>query len=82
MAFTRGSPIVKCGSIEPLWSYPGTVTFFEGDERRDYGIELAPTNWREPREIDLAHPDLRWYRFDDKRQPILIPWEQLPQPRR
>ena len=82
MAFTRGSPIIKCGSFAPLWLYPQSVRFFEGDERRDYEIELAPTNWREPADIDLAHPDLRWYRYDEKRQPILIPWEQLPQPTR
>jgi hypothetical protein len=80
--FTRGSPIIKCASLEPLWSYPTTVTFFESGEQRDFGIELAPTNWREPSDMNLTDPQLRWYAYDEKRQPVLVPWEQLPQPKR
>ncbi len=82
MAFTRGSPFIKCGSFEPLWSYPNIVRFLEGNDRHDYGIELAPTNWRDVADVDVANPSLRWYRYDEKRRPILVPWEDLPQHKR
>jgi hypothetical protein len=74
-----GSPWVKCRSFEPTWSYPNAVRFIESNELRDYGIELAPTSWRDVAEIDLAHPRLRWYRYDEKREPILVPLGDLPQ---
>jgi hypothetical protein len=76
-----GSHWVECKSFAPLWGYPNVVRFFESNERRDYGIELAPTNWRDITEIDMAHPRLRWYRYDEKRKPILIPSEALPPPK-
>jgi hypothetical protein len=77
--FSRGDHFIKCGSIEPLWSYPISVGFLEtNDASRDSGIELAPTGWRDISEIDLKHPALRWYRVNGKRKPFLIPLDALP----
>jgi hypothetical protein len=73
-----GSHWVKCRSFAPLWSYPTQVRFVERNDARDYGIELAPTNWREISEINLADPRLQWYRYDENRKPVLISSEYLP----
>ena len=75
-----GTYYVKCGSMEPWWGYPTAVLFHETNEvTRDFGIELAPTGWRDVSEIDLAHPALRWYRVNEKRKPYLLPLDALPQ---
>ena len=77
--FFAGDPFIKCGSMEPSWSYPTAVRFNEtNDSGRDFGIELAPTGWNDVGSIDLSHPALRWYRVNDRRKPFLIPFELLP----
>jgi len=73
-----GEHFIKCSSFEPLWRYPTVVTLFESNDPHDYGIELAPTAWRDVAEIEMNHPRLSWYRYDEKRKPILIPLGELP----
>jgi hypothetical protein len=69
--------VVKCGSLMLQIQTPVAVTFFEGVEPRDQGIELAPTKWQDINEINLNDPRVKWYRYDKTRQNIRIPVEDL-----
>jgi len=82
LVFGAGTRKVVCGPFELRWHYPINVTFFEGAHARDYGIELAPTNWSKTSDLDLADPRLRWFGYNEQRRRSLIPIEDLPSVRR
>jgi hypothetical protein len=60
------------------WTYPNHVAFYSGGQAQDEGIELAPTKWQEISEVNIQDPHLNWYRYDEKRERILIPRAHLP----
>jgi hypothetical protein len=69
---------IKCGFIRLWWTNKGSVYFFKRDQQQgDYGIELAPTKWTDISQVNVSDPRLKWYRFDEKRQRVNIPVEQL-----
>lgn len=61
-------PYVDCGQLRLRWVYPNQVQFtyidWEGERTL---VELAPTGWEKPSEIDLASEKLLWYGFDLQR---------------
>lgn len=78
LVWPRGVTIVRCGPFRLGWIYPNNVGFHTTNRKEDdRGNELAPTKWREIVEVNVRDPRLRWYRFDEKRQDIDIPIEQL-----
>jgi hypothetical protein len=69
---------IQCGPIKLWWTGRGTVYFFmEHQKQGDYGIELAPTKWTNISEINAFDSRIKWYRYDEKRNRINIPVDQL-----
>ena len=78
MAFQTGQVRVTCGTFDRLfWLPAGRIGFFEGAHRGNYGIELAPTKWAEIKEVNVLDPRLKWYRYDENRDPVYIPLDNL-----
>jgi hypothetical protein len=77
LAFTFGNQEIKCGTIE-LSAISNSVSFYgEGQKEGDYGIELAPTKWTDISEVNVFDPRIKWYRYDENRERVNIPVEQL-----
>lgn len=78
---TTGTTFIKCGSMRGLlWTYPNNVAFnpaFRSESNT--GIEMAPTRWQKPVQIDYRETGLKWYQFDhsNKRKVIYIPLSEL-----
>ena len=71
---------VRCAPIKLLWTYRTNLCFFsnsQAKEMRDYGIELAPTKWRDVSQVNVFDPRLKWYRYDETRQNEFIPTDEL-----
>lgn len=78
LAFQTGQGRVTCGTFgRLLWLPAGRIGFFEGSRRGDYGIELAPTKWVEIKEVNVLDPRLKWYRYDENRDPVYISLDNL-----
>jgi hypothetical protein len=74
----RGIYNIKCGPIKLGWGYKTFIAFYRRSQKdKDYGIELAPTKWTDISEVNVFDPRLRWYRYDEDRQTIRIPIDQL-----
>jgi len=79
LSFQMGDTFVKCGPFKLPWTYPNNVGFtFPFSRKPDSNIELAPTNWQNISDIDLENKSLRWYRWDETREEMLIPIAELP----
>jgi hypothetical protein len=75
-AMARGNLEVLCGPFRLIWLYPRAVGF--AATWNDKGtVELAPTPWRQPSEVNLQEPRLQWYRYDDNRPRTSKPVEKL-----
>ena len=48
-----------------------------GGRRGDYGIELSPTKWEGIQEVNVHDPRLKWYRYDENRESVDIPLDNL-----
>jgi hypothetical protein len=73
-----GVNVVRCGPFHLRWDYPTQVGFHNTNRKEDdVGNELAPTKWRDISEVNANHPRLKWYRYDEKREPLYIPIDQL-----
>jgi len=78
LAFSFGNKEIKCGTIKLFWSGKGSVHFYkEGQAQGDYGIELAPTKWTDISQVNVFDPRLKWYRYDEKRERVNIPVNEL-----
>ncbi len=78
LAFSFGNKEVRCGSIKLFWSSKGWVYFFSSSQNQgDYGIELAPTIWTDISQVNITDPRIKWYRYDEKRDDIVIPIDKL-----
>lgn len=82
--FTFGSRRdIQCGPIRLLWAYKSWVCFFgDGQNQGDYGIELAPTRWRNIGNVNVFDNRLKWYRYDEKRPedleyPVEPNWDNM-----
>ena len=73
-----GDRNVLCEDIKLWWTGRGIVCFFGlGQKQGDYGIELAPTPWTDIKEVNVKDPQVKWYRYDEKRKKVLIPIDKL-----
>jgi hypothetical protein len=78
-----GNADIHCGPIELFWTYKGWVYFFgESQNQGDYGIELAPTRWKNIGNINVFDNRLKWYRYDEKRPeslqyPVEPNWDNM-----
>jgi len=69
---------VKCGPIRLLWSGNGSLYFFSlGQQQGDYGIELAPTKWKDISQVNVFNQGIKWYKYDGRRKEIYIPIDQV-----
>jgi hypothetical protein len=74
LSLQRGTNMMGCGPFNLSWVYPNNVGFHSSSSKRDdIGNELAPTKWKDIHEINVRDPHLKWYRFDEKRDRIIIP---------
>jgi len=74
----RGIYDIRCGPIKLAWVYKTFIAFSSTNQKdKDYGIELAPTKWTDISEVNVFDSRLKWYRYDEKRQNILVPIDQL-----
>jgi hypothetical protein len=55
-------------AIVYFWSKP-----FEVDQK----VSLAPTPWKEIGEVNLFDPRIRWFSYDEKRKPSIIPIDKI-----
>jgi hypothetical protein len=76
-AWVPGDWRVECGPFELSWTYPTGVEVYE-ERKRSSGLEFGPTAWRSPSEINLQHPRLKWYGYEESRKTFLIPLAELP----
>lgn len=78
LTFSFGNRNIHCGPLKLQWAGRGSVFFYaEGQKQGDYGIELAPTKWTDISQVNVFDPRLKWYRYDEKRQRVNIPVDQL-----
>lgn len=77
LAFQTAKGDIECGSMRFAWAPPNSVAFFLGPKQGDYGYEMALTKWRTVQEIKPDAPYLKWYRYDENREPKIIRTEDL-----
>jgi hypothetical protein len=73
LAFATGDVLVRCGPFELQWYYPRQVSFFGRGSLKNTGAELAPTAWRDIRDVDFNDRRLTWYAPDENRVKTEIP---------
>ena len=77
-SFNIGNEEIRCGIFRLLWWGKGMIYFFkQGQEFRDYGVELAPTKWTDINEVNVFDPRLRWFKYDKNRPRTDIPIDKL-----
>jgi len=77
LAFQTVNGEIECGPMKFSWFPPNSVPFFEGTKQGDQGYEMALTKWRTISEIKLDAPYLKWYRYDENREPKIIRTDDL-----
>lgn len=76
--YQPGDSYVKCGPIKLTWEYKTLVGFMPPDKGMgDFGFELAPTPWTDIKEVNIKDPQVKWYRYDEKRPRVFIPIDKL-----
>lgn len=76
--YQPGDSYIKCGPYKLVWEYKKIVGFGPPDKGRgDFGFELAPTPWRDIKEVNVFDPRVKWYKNDEKRKRIFIPIDKL-----
>lgn len=68
---------IECGPMKFSWFPPNSIPFFEGTKQSDQGYEMALTKWRTVNEIKPDASYLKWYRYDENREPKIIRTEDL-----
>jgi len=46
-------------------------------ELGDFGFEFAPTPWTEVKNIAIGDPRVKWYRYDENRERVVINIDNL-----
>jgi len=76
--FVIGDSGVRCGSFALVWGYPTFLLYLEpGEQDHHLGIEIAPTKWTDIKEVNLSDPRIKWYEFEERRDAIYIPIDDL-----
>ena len=75
---SRQNKEIKCGSFRLFWHRGVVYFYYEGRQKPgDYGIEFAPTKWKDIFQVNVFDERLKWYRYDEKRMRTSIPIDQL-----
>ena len=69
-----GAENIRCGDRTFGWDYPSGINF---SQVPGSNMRLAPTRWDSTEDIRLDDPKLNWYSFDQKREEVRIPLENL-----
>lgn len=77
LAFQTVNGEIECGPMRFSWFPPNSIPFFEGTKQGDQGYEMALTKWRDVGEIKPDAPYLKWYRYDENREQVIIRAEDL-----
>jgi hypothetical protein len=78
LSFNLGDSEVHCGMFKLSWGYKYLVEFFgQSPCTSDCGVEIAPTKWKDIKEINVLDPRLKWYKYDKDRLRMDIPVETL-----
>jgi hypothetical protein len=79
--YWKGDFDLKCGPIKLMWGggekRAGACFFGASQEQGDYGIELAPTPWKDISQINVFDSRIKWYRYDETRPDTYIPIDEL-----
>lgn len=76
--YQPGDSFVKCGPYKLTWNYKKKVgTMPPNKGLGDFGFELAPTPWTNIKEVNVKDPRINWYRYNNKRERIIIPIDKL-----
>ena len=76
--FQLGDPEINCGPFKLGWGYKGFVSFYGPNQRYgDYGIELAPTPWTDIKDVNVFDSRIKWYKFDQQKERIIVPVDEL-----
>jgi len=86
LAFQTVNGEIECGAM-PMklsWHPPTSISFYGVEnqfygpvKQGDYGYEMSLTKWRTVQEIKPDAPYLKWYRYDETREPKIIRTEDL-----
>jgi len=79
LAFQTVNGEIECGPM-PMrfsWHPPTSISFYGGVKQGDYGYEMALTKWLTVDEIKPDASYLKWYRYDENREPKIIQTEDL-----
>jgi len=76
LAFQFGDMYIRCKNLKLDWS-PNSWIYFTNTEGYDIGISMAPTKWRDIKEVNVFDKRLKWYRYDENRKKIYIKAEDL-----
>lgn len=76
--YQPGRARVECGPYRLGWQYKTFVSSIpKGKYLEEHGFELAPTTWKDIKEINVFDPRVKWYRYDEKREKLFIPIDKL-----
>lgn len=76
--YNSGDVHVKCGPFKLSWEYKNIVCGVpSGKDCGEYGFELAPTPWTDIKDVNAKDPRIKWYRYDEKRERVVIPIDKL-----
>jgi hypothetical protein len=65
-SYRKGDAKLEAGRIALDYNFPTCVSFtLYGRSPADHGVEIAPTRWRDIREVNAADPTLRWFKYDE-----------------
>lgn len=76
--YQPGNSFVKCGPHKLTWNYKKKVgTMPPNKGLGDFGFELAPTPWSDIKEVNINDLRVKWYRYSNKRERIIISIDKL-----
>ena len=76
--YQPGDSFIKCGPFRLTWAYRSFVGFMPPDkELGDFGFEFAPTPWTDVKNIAIGDPRVKWYRYDENRERVVINIDNL-----
>jgi hypothetical protein len=68
-SFDLGNKDIRCGPLMLAWSGKGWVYFYSTKQKAgDYGIQLAPTGWKDIAQVNVLDQRVTWYKYDPKRE--------------
>jgi len=74
-------PPIKIGNFTLCAAAAGlehaTVYFWSKPHKVDQRVKMAPTPWKEIKEVDLPNPQIKWFSYDKEREWKVVPIDKL-----